>query len=70
MEPLIEALLRIAAEKDSLEIGTAGKGGAVKVYGNFGDIEEFQRRIDNALSLRRYAALHLGETPPAGGGAP
>ena len=40
---------------DSLEIGTAGKGGVIKVYGDFTDVEGFKAKIDNAVKLRAFA---------------
>lgn len=40
---------------DSLEIGTAGKGGAIKVYGDYNKPDEFRTKINNALALRLYA---------------
>ena len=40
---------------DSIEIGTPSKGGAIKVYGNFAEIDAFKRKIDNAVIVRNYA---------------
>lgn len=40
---------------DSIEIGTAGKGGALKVFGNLDDPEGFERRIREAFRLREIA---------------
>ena len=40
---------------DSIEIGTPGKGGALKVYGDFSIKGVFQAKIDNALEIRAYA---------------
>ena len=45
----------VTENPDSLEIGTPSKGGAIKVYGNFGDKEIFRVKIDNALELRTHA---------------
>ncbi len=45
----------IDAQKDSVEIGTPGKGGAVKVYGDFANPEDFMRRIDAACMVRAFA---------------
>jgi hypothetical protein len=39
---------------DSLEIGTAGKGGVIKVYGNFLDPVTFKEKIDQAVAQRKY----------------
>jgi len=33
---------------DSLEIGTPAKGGAIKMYGNYADPEEFKAKLANA----------------------
>jgi hypothetical protein len=45
---------------DSIEIGTPSKGGAIKVYGNFAELESFQTKIDNAIKLRAYTNEKLG----------
>lgn len=44
---------------DSLEIGTPAKGGAIKVYGNFNDLDDFKAKIDNAVEARKYAQTKL-----------
>jgi hypothetical protein len=51
---LIKAVLEMEERKDSCEIGTAGKGGALKVYFNAGEPEQAMKRIDRALSIRAY----------------
>ena len=40
---------------DSLEIGTPGRGGVIKVYGDFSNPEAFRQKIEKALELRDYA---------------
>ena len=40
---------------DSIEIGTPGKCGAIKVYGNFNNADEFKAKIDKAIEVRSYA---------------
>lgn len=40
---------------DSLEIGTPSKGGAIKVYGDFGNKEDFKTKITNAMEVRQHA---------------
>jgi len=40
---------------DSIEIGTPGKGGVLKVYLNTDDPEAAVRRIDVGFALRKYA---------------
>ncbi len=44
---------------DSLEIGTPGKSGCVKIYGNFEDKEGFKNKIDAAKEVREYAQANL-----------
>lgn len=48
--------------KDSIEIGTPGKGGAVKVYVDFADPEAAMRKISHAFEVRRQAAQMLRES--------
>lgn len=45
---------------DSITIGSASKGGAIKVYGDFRNKDEFKLKIDNAVEIRTYALLKLG----------
>lgn len=40
---------------DSIEIGTPGRGGVVKVFGNLDDPEGFEKRIREAFRLREIA---------------
>ena len=47
---------------DSLEIGTPGRGGVIKVYGDFNNPEAFKAKIDRAIELRNYANLKLPST--------
>ena len=48
--------IHISENPDSLEIGTPGKGGALKVYGDFLNPETFREKIKAAYELRQYAA--------------
>jgi len=48
--------LHVSEDPDSIEIGTPGKGGTVKIYGDFRDPEGFRAKIKAAYELRRYAA--------------
>jgi len=48
--------------KDSIEIGTPGKGGAVKVYVDFSDPEKAIQKINNAFEVRRMAQQKLKES--------
>ena len=45
---------------DSLELGTPSKGGAIKVYGDYNNLDSFKTKIDNAVILRAYANEKLG----------
>lgn len=45
-----------SVDPDSIEIGTPGKGGAVKIYGDFRDPDGFREKIRNAFELRKIAA--------------
>ena len=49
----------ITENADSIEIGTPGKLGAIKIYGNFDNAEEFKKKIDNAKEVREYANANL-----------
>jgi hypothetical protein len=40
---------------DSLDMGTAGKGGNIKVYGNFNEPEVFKEKIRKAIEVRKFA---------------
>lgn len=42
-------------DPDSIEIGTPGKGGCIKVYGDCRNPEDFRRRIQAAHELRKFA---------------
>jgi hypothetical protein len=41
-------------DPDSIEIGTPGKNGCIKVYGSFSDPEAFKKKIDNCQEVRDY----------------
>ena len=40
---------------DSISIGTDGKGGNIKCYGNAKNIKEFISKFDNMIILRQHA---------------
>ncbi len=61
LSAILQQILRIEAEKDSLEIGTPGRGGCVKVYGNFSDPEAFKAKLDIAFEFRKVAQLKVSE---------
>ena len=46
---------------DSIEIGTPGRGGNIKIYFNANNLAEAQVRIDNAVSTRTYLLAKLSE---------
>jgi hypothetical protein len=55
-----ETIQKVITENpDSIEFGTPSKGGAIKVYGNFDKSGDFQKKIDNALSVRQYAEAQI-----------
>lgn len=47
--------IHISEDPDSIEVGTPGRGGAIKVYGDFRNPEGFRAKIKNAYELRKYA---------------
>jgi hypothetical protein len=51
----VKKILEGGPFQDSIEIGTPGKGGAIKVYGDFADPAGFEARIREAIRLRRMA---------------
>jgi hypothetical protein len=48
-------ILNRTENPDSLELSTPARGGAIKIYGDFSNKEEFQKKIENAIELRKYA---------------
>ncbi len=40
---------------DSLEIGTPGKGGVIKIYGDFSNPEQFKAKLEQAIQLKEFA---------------
>ena len=61
---LIAQLLRVEAAKDSLEIGTPAKGGAIKIYTDFSDVEGTKEKIRRAVEARTFASELLGGPAP------
>jgi hypothetical protein len=45
---------------DSIELGTPSKGGAIKVYGDYSNLDEFKAKLANAAKLRTHANELLG----------
>ena len=52
-EVIVKKIIEGPVFQDSIEIGTPGKGGAIKVYGDFSQPDEFEKRIRDAVLLRR-----------------
>jgi len=52
----VKKILEGSPFQDSIEIGTPGKGGAIKIYGDFADPAGFEARIREAVRLRKMAA--------------
>ena len=50
---------QITENPDSIEIGTPSKGGAVKIYGDFNNLEAFKKKIDAAKEVKKYAEANL-----------
>ena len=46
---------------DSLEVGTPSKGGVIKIYGDYNDVATFNKKIDNAIAVRKYATERLND---------
>ena len=52
-EVIVKKIIEGPVFQDSIEIGTPGKGGAIKVYGDFSQPDEFEKRIRDAVRLRK-----------------
>jgi len=52
-EVIVKKIIEGPVFQDSIEIGTPGKGGAIKVYGDFSQPDEFEKRIRDAVLLRK-----------------
>ena len=50
---------KIIENPDSIELGTPSKGGAIKLYGDFNNPEEFKKKIDKAKEVKEYAQANL-----------
>jgi hypothetical protein len=44
---------------DSLTVGTPGKLGEIKVYGNYDDPDSFKQKILNAILVRKFANAQI-----------
>ena len=56
----VKKILEGSPFQDSIEIGTPGKGGAIKIYGDFADPAGFEARIHEAVRLRKMASDMMG----------
>ena len=56
----VKKILEGSPFQDSIEIGTPGKGGAIKIYGDFADPAGFEARIREAVRLRKIASDMMG----------
>lgn len=54
-----QKVLNITEDPDSINIGSASKGGSIKVYGSFDKPEEFKKKIANAKEVMDYARANL-----------
>ena len=52
-EVIVKKIIEGPVFQDSIEIGTPGKGGGIKVYGDFSQPDEFEKRIRDAVLLRK-----------------
>lgn len=59
----IKKILESPAFQDSIEIGTPGKSGAIKIYGDFEDPAGFESRIREAVRLRKLTGDLLEGSP-------
>jgi len=56
----VKKILEGSPFQDSVEIGTPGKGGAIKIYGDFADPAGFEARIREAVRLRKMSSDMMG----------
>lgn len=52
---IVKKIVEGPVYQDSLEIGTASKGGGLKIYFDASDLEDAERRLENAVKLREKA---------------
>jgi hypothetical protein len=60
-ELVMKVLGMLDVKTDSIEFGSASKGGVIKCYGDFDDPESFNKKIDNAAAVRKHAQATIGE---------
>ena len=57
-DEIVKALVALIAKgenPDSLEFGTPSRGGVIKLYCNFENLEATKLKIDRAFEAREYA---------------
>jgi len=59
-EVIVKKIIEGPVFQDSIEIGTPGKGGAIKIYGDFADPAGFEARIHEAVRLRKMTSDLMG----------
>lgn len=64
-----KAKASVDRKKDSVEVGTPSKGGAMKVYFDASDPDEAKMLVDNAYITREYAQGKLAGGGGVNGGA-
>ena len=55
-----EKIVQVQKNPDSIEIGTPGKGGCIKIYGDFSEPETFKTKILEAKRIKEIANAELG----------
>ena len=56
---MVEIIKHINENVDSLSLGSATKGGIIKIYSDYNNPIEFKKKIDNAKEVREYAQAKL-----------
>ena len=59
--PVMETRIIQSRYPDSIELGRVGHGGVVKIYFDADNLEQAEKRIDNALAARDYLIKKLAE---------
>lgn len=55
-----ETIQKVVHENpDSFEIGTPGKAGTIKVYGDYSKPEEFKKKLEQAEEVRKFAQANI-----------
>ena len=62
-----KARATVDRRKDSVDIGTPGKGGNLKVYYDASNVDEAKGLVDNAILVRQYAQEKLNSEAQGNG---